>query len=69
MDDVNVGQLKRVIQTQHGVASTYVKSVRVQRENAKRDDWDGLVHIFDLKNHPSARRESTHRASPAPRPL
>lgn len=56
MDDVNAGQLKRVIQVQHGVASTLVKSVKVHRAGAKQDHWDGVVHIFDLKDHPNAKR-------------
>lgn len=56
MDDVDAGLLKRVIQAQHGVASSFLKSVRVHRATAKQDEWDGLVHIFDLKDHPNSRR-------------
>jgi hypothetical protein len=41
-----------VIQAQHGVASSFVKSVRVHR--GKAAEWDGVVHIFDLKSHPTA---------------
>ena len=52
MDDASARSLKRVIESQHGVASSFVKSVRVHR--GKSAEWDGLVHIFDLKNHPSA---------------
>jgi hypothetical protein len=56
MDDVNANQLKRVIQVQHGVSSSLFKSVRVHRANVKQDSWDGIVHIFDLKDHPNSRR-------------
>ena len=56
MEDANAAQLKRVIQTQHGVASTFAKSVRVFRKTTGQADWDGVVHIFDLKGHPKANR-------------
>jgi hypothetical protein len=56
MEDASAGQLKRVIQTQHGVASTFAKSVRVLRANNSQKDWDGVVHVFDLKDHPKASR-------------
>ena len=55
MDDVSKAQLKRVIQLQHGVAASFAKSVKVLR-GGKPAEWDGLVHVFDLKNHPSATR-------------
>ncbi len=56
MEDVSAGELARVIQVQHGVASTFVKSVRVHRGTGNRADWNGLVHIFDLQGHPRAGR-------------
>ena len=56
MNDASASQLKKVIQVQHGVASTLFKSVRVVKANAKDEDWDGIVHIFDLTNHPNAKR-------------
>jgi len=52
MDNANAAPLKRVIQSQHGVAASFAKSVRVHR--GKPSEWDGLVHIFDLKSHPTA---------------
>jgi hypothetical protein len=56
MEDASAGQLKRVIETQHGAAGTLVKSVRVLRATASQTDWDGVVHVFDLKGHPTANR-------------
>ena len=55
MEDVSMGQLERVIAAQHGVASAFVKSVRVHRKIGQ-SDWDGMVHIFDLKGHALAKR-------------
>jgi hypothetical protein len=56
MDDASAGQLKRVIEAQHGVKSTLVKSVRVHRASGGKIDWDGVVHVFDLNGHPKAKR-------------
>ena len=54
MGHVDTSKLRQVIQAQYGVASDFVKSVRVRAAGDKAD-WDGLVHVFDLKDHPSAR--------------
>jgi len=56
MDDASTGQLKRVIEVQHGVKSTFVKSVRVYRSAASKNNWDGVVHVFELNDHPKAKR-------------
>lgn len=56
MEDTSAGELARVIKAQHGVASSFVKSVRVHRTTGNRGDWDGIVHVFDLKSHPAAHR-------------
>jgi hypothetical protein len=56
MEDASAGQLKRVIEAQHGAKSTFVRSVRVHRANAGKIDWDGVVHVFELSNHPKAKR-------------
>jgi hypothetical protein len=56
MHDDRAEQLKRVIESQHGGAATFLQSMRVLPANAKQTDWDGVVHVFDLKNHPKAKR-------------
>ena len=54
MDEAHANQLKRLIETQHGAKSTFAKSVRVHR--SAQSGWDGIVHVFDLNNHPKAKR-------------
>ena len=56
MEEAYANQLKRVIETQHGAKSTFVKSVRIHRPVEGQANWDGLVHVFDLNNHPKAKR-------------
>jgi hypothetical protein len=56
VDEAYAAQLKRLIETQHGAQSTFVKSVRVHRSGEAQSNWDGVVHVFDLSNHPKAKR-------------
>ena len=56
MEDASAAQLRHVIKSQHGVASTFAKSVRVHQAGLNQADWDGFVHVFDLEGHPNASR-------------
>jgi hypothetical protein len=56
MDEASAGQLQRVIESQHGTKSTFVKSVQIHRLSGSQMDWNGIVHVFDLSNHPKAKR-------------
>jgi hypothetical protein len=56
MEEATAGQLKRVIETQHGAKGTFVRSVKVHRSVGGQANWDGVVHVFDLNGHPKAKR-------------
>ncbi len=56
MKDSGAEALKRVIESQHGGSATFTRSVRVLPAKNKQGDWDGVVHLFDLKGHPKAKR-------------
>jgi len=56
MEAVSTHELKRVIESQHGGTGTFVQSVRVHETQGEQVLWDGVVHVFDLKGHPKARR-------------
>lgn len=56
MAEANKDQLKRVIESQHSGTATFAQSVCVLTKKNVGSDWDGIVHIFDLKNHPNAKR-------------
>jgi len=55
MDGETNDLLKRVIESQHGGVSSFVQSVRVHSGGAK-SEWDGVVHVFDLKGNTKAKR-------------
>ena len=56
MKDIGAEALKRVIESQHGGRATFARSVRVLPSKTKQGDWDGVVHLFELKDHPKAKR-------------
>jgi hypothetical protein len=56
MGNVSTDQLKRVIESQLGGTASFARSARVGPANRQAADWDGVVHLFDLKNHPEAKR-------------
>jgi hypothetical protein len=49
-------ELKDVIRKLHGVDSAHVQSVPVKEVCKGETVWDGIVEVFDLKNHPTAAR-------------
>jgi len=56
MNDAAAEQLKRVIETQHRAKAEFARSVRVLRAHNNSKMWDGVVHIFNLRDHPEAKR-------------
>ncbi|HVX36105.1 MAG TPA: hypothetical protein VHC71_07780 [Hyphomicrobium sp.] len=56
MNSATMDQLKRVIESQHGGTASFHQSLRVVGTNRRMTDWDGIVHVFDLKNHPKTKR-------------
>ncbi len=56
MKDIGAEALKRVIESHHGGTATFARSVRVLPSKAKQGDWDGVVHLFELADHPKAKR-------------
>jgi hypothetical protein len=59
MIDVSTDQLKTAVESQHGGTATLVQSVPVHETFKSETVWDGIVHIFDLSGHPTAKR-ATH---------
>ena len=47
------GDLKRVVESQHGGTATFVQSVPVHESRNGVTVWNGAVHIFNLADSPS----------------
>ena len=56
MNDTTAELLKQVIETQHHATAVFARSVRVLRAHNNKNMWDGVVHIFNLENHPESRK-------------
>jgi len=56
MIDVDASQLKSAVESQHGGIAALAQSVPVKEMHAGAVVWEGVVHVFDLKDHPTASR-------------
>jgi hypothetical protein len=51
-----IERLQMVIQNLHGADSTWLESVSVFEQFQGKTVWDGKVELFELQNHPKAKR-------------
>jgi hypothetical protein len=51
-----IEELRDVIRRLHGAEATHVESVPVKETFQGKTVWEGIVEVFDLKDHPKAHR-------------
>jgi hypothetical protein len=51
-----IEELRDVIRRLHGVDSEHVESVPVKETFQGKTVWEGIVEVFELKDHPKAQR-------------
>jgi hypothetical protein len=51
-----IEELQGVIRRLHGVESTHVESVPIKETFQGKTVWEGVVEVFELKNHSQATR-------------
>jgi len=56
MLEVGADQLKQAVESQHGGIATLAQSVPVRETFGSETVWQGVVHVFDLAGHPTAKR-------------
>ena len=54
--EVSIDQLKQSVESQYGGTATFTQAVPVHEVHEGETVWDGVVHIFDLAGHPTAKR-------------
>jgi hypothetical protein len=54
--EVDTVQLERAVGAQHGCAATFVQSVPVNETFGDKTVWEGIVHVFRLIGHPTAKQ-------------
>jgi hypothetical protein len=56
MNEVTESDLRTAVEMQHGGRASLVQSVPVRETFAHQIVWEGVVHVFDLEGHPTAKR-------------
>ncbi len=51
-----IDELREIILRVHGVAAKHVESVPVKETFQGKTIWDGIVEVFELRDHPKAPR-------------
>jgi len=54
--EVNVAELKRAVEVQHGCKATVFQSAPIKETFSGKTVWEGVVYIFSLTRHPTAKR-------------
>ncbi|HUE41071.1 MAG TPA: hypothetical protein VMO75_04000 [Chthoniobacterales bacterium] len=49
-------KLKQAIEKAHNCTGNHVESVNVTEMSGVRKVWEGVVEVFDVTNHPEAKR-------------
>jgi len=52
MIEVQVSELKRAVESQHGCTATLAQSVPVKETFGGKTVWEGIVHVFRIQGHP-----------------
>jgi hypothetical protein len=56
LTEIGVDQLRQAIEDQHGGRATPAQTVPVRETFQGQPVWEGVVHVFDLEDHPTATR-------------
>ncbi len=56
MIEVDPDQLKQAVEHQHGGRAALVQSIPIKEIFEGEAVWQGVVHVFDLVDHPKATR-------------
>lgn len=56
MDRVDIDQLKRAVETEYGCTATVFQSMPIKKTFGDKILWEGVVYIFSLTGHPTAKR-------------
>jgi hypothetical protein len=54
--EVPPDELKNAVERTHGGTATLVQSIPIRETFGDEIVWQGVVHVFDLAGHPTAKR-------------
>ena len=55
-NEVDRAELKHGVERMHGCTARLAQSVPVKEGHEGATVWEGVVHVFDLSGHPTAKR-------------
>jgi len=53
---IEIGELRKAVERLHSGGTRLVQSVWITESFDGKSVWEGVVHIFELKGHPTASR-------------
>ncbi len=53
---LNLRSLEKAILDLHGCKSKWVESIPIKEDYKGETVWEGIVEVFDIKGHPTAKR-------------
>ena len=56
MIEVEADKLKSVVEQMHGGSAQLAQSVPIRETFEGKTVWEGVVHVFDLTDHPTSTR-------------
>lgn len=56
MDEIEIPDLQRAVESLHSCRATLVQSVPVRETFRQKVAWEGIVHVFDIEGNPDAKR-------------
>lgn len=54
--DISPDELREAVESQHGGNAVFVQAVPVIETFQGQTVWEGMVSVFDLEGHPTAKR-------------
>lgn len=54
--DVAIAELRQAVERTHGGVARFAQVVSVSESFESKPIWQGVVHVFDLEGHPTAKR-------------
>jgi hypothetical protein len=54
--EIEADQLRQAVERMHGGTARLIQSVPVKETHQGATAWEGVVHVFELADHPTATR-------------
>jgi hypothetical protein len=56
MAEVSYNEIRQAVESQHGCRAVLGQTVPIKETFGGKTVWEGVVHVFNLRGHPTAKR-------------